>query len=173
MARLRTGLTANLGSLYRSYGGIGSLFASSYFWIAIALTALSWRAVDGTSWANLAQAALPNLAGFSIAAFAILFAILDDRSRTALRAPDPRLDDRSPLLILASSVCHAVIVQIGAFLYSVVYMNKPFPIIEGFECVARTANLVGSAIGVFLVIYAVILVMAAVLSIFKMLELAA
>lgn len=173
MVKLRTGLAANLGSLYSSYGGVKSLFSSSYFWIAAILTALSWRSIGGATWANLAQAALPNLAGFSIAAFAILFAILDDRARLALRAPDPRLGDRSPLLILASSICHAVIVQIGAFLYSVVYTSKPFPIIDGLECAAKTVNLAGSTLGVFLVIYAVLLVMAAVLSIFKMLELAA
>lgn len=114
---------------------------------------------------------LPQLAGFSVAAYALFFAVLDEKTRNALRAPSEKLGGRSPLLILASSISHAVIVQVVAVLSALVYMGKPFPCINHDLC--NIVNLTAGAVGMFLLAYGIVLVIAAVLSIFKILEIEA
>ena len=130
---LGTSLIENIGVMYRNYGGLKSFLRSSYLWLAVVLTMISWRRVDDESWSASAQAILPNLAGFSVAAFAIIFAILDARARRALRAPAPSLGGRSPLLVLVSSVTHSVVVQILALLFAFSFAAKPFPTIAGIR----------------------------------------
>lgn len=166
-----TGFLPNISALYKNYGGLQSLVQSAYFWISVAVSGLCWRFVPDEAWSDLAKDILPQLAGFSVAAYALFFAVLDERSRKALREPAEQLGGRSPLLILASSISHAVIVQIIAVLFALIYSSKPFPTCEA--TFAATANNVFGAVGLFLLIYGVTLVLAAVLSIFKILEIEA
>ncbi len=165
-----TGLRQSLGILYRSYGGFKSLAVSEYFWLAVILTALSWRIGVNEEWTDIARSVLPTLAGFSIAAYALFFAVLDERAREALRAPSAELDNRSPLLILASSISHAVFVQVTALIIAIVFPTKPFPVLNCFIDAASWANYVVSFLGLFLMVYGVVLILAAVLSIFRILE---
>lgn len=170
MDRFGTGLRSNLKLLYESYGGLRSLLRSEYVYLAAVVTALCWRWIAAGEWVPFAQAALPTLAGFSIAAYAVFFAVLDDRARLALRAPAAELGNRSPILILASAVSHTVVVQIVALLVSLVFKSKPFPIMDGWERYAEVVNGIFSFVGGFMTIYGVILVLASVLSIFRILE---
>lgn len=170
MADTGTGLRQSLRLLYRNYGGWHSLVTSEYFWLSLLLSGACWRIGVDEKWADTARSILPTLAGFSIAAYAIFFAVLDERARNALRAPSPDLGDRSPLLILASSISHAVFVQICALLCAVVFPAKPFPYVACFGDWNRAANLLVSFSGLFLTVYGVVLVLAAVLSIFRILE---
>lgn len=172
MSSYGTSLGENLKALYRSHGGPKTLVKSAYFWIAGAISILTWRRATDETWATIAQSILPTLAGFSIASFAILFAILDTRARQALRAPAAQLNNRSPLLVLASSVTHAVLVQVTTLLYSIVFASKPFPVLEGYGGVATVLTLIASAFGLLLLLYAVILVIATALTVFKILEIA-
>jgi hypothetical protein len=110
------------------------------------------------------------LAGFSVAAYALFFAILDEHARDLLRAPAPTLGNRSPLLILASSVSHAVLVQILAVFVSLIYQAKPFPYCAEFESFGHAVNAAVSCAGLFLFVYGILLVVASVLSIFRVLE---
>lgn len=164
-----TGLFSNLRVLYANYGGWGSLITSGYFVVSLAVSALCWRLAADERWAVIAQAILPQLAGFSVAAYALFFAVLDERAREALRAPAESLGNRSPLLVLASAVSHAVVIQIAAVLLAIIYTAKPFTA-SNSDCVSPIVNTVVSALGLFLMIYGCCLVVAAVLSIFRILE---
>ncbi|MCZ4108706.1 hypothetical protein O3U67_11485 [Brevundimonas diminuta] len=166
-----TGFLPNISTLYKNHGGFKSLIRSAYFWISLFVTALCWRFVPGESWPDLAKDILPQLAGFSVAAYALFFAVLDERSRKALREPAEQLGGRSPLLILASSISHAVIVQIVAVLVALVYLSKP--LLTCSDDLAVVVNYSFGSLGLFLLIYGVTLVLAAVLSIFKILEIEA
>ncbi|AVA21358.1 hypothetical protein [Rhizobium sp. NXC24] len=164
-----TGLIENLKIVYESYGRFKSFYRSGYTWVALVFTALSWRtAVDGT-WVQLAFPILPTLAGFSIAAYAVYFSVLSEKERAALQKPDPKLNNRSPLLILASAVSHAVFVQVAGILLAIVFNAKPFPTPTGYADWARYTNVVISLIGLFLTIYGILLILASVLSIFRIL----
>jgi hypothetical protein len=170
MSSFGTSFRDNLRSLYENHGGPKSFVRSAYFWIAVVLVALCWRRVADQSWVAIAQGVLPTLAGFSIASFAILFAILTPAARRALRAPAPELGGRSPLLVLASTVSHAVVVQVTALIFGTVFAAKPFPYILKLDVVAVVVNTISSGFGLFLLLYGIVLVLASVLTIFKILE---
>lgn len=165
-----TGLISTLRLLYSNYGGWRGLFKSSYFYISVAIAALCWRLARDESWVDFAKVTLPVLAGFSVAAYAIFFAILDEKARVALLAPEPTLGNKSPLLVLASSISHAVVVQVLGLICALVYSAKPFPVVEGLSDWAVRVDYVLSSIGLFITAYALVLVVASILSIFRILE---
>ncbi|HBF30010.1 hypothetical protein [Rhizobium sp.] len=165
-----SGLLKNLFLIYESYGWIRSFIASGYTWMSVVFTCLAWRKAIEGNWADTALAILPTLAGFSIAAYAVYFSVLSDKERTALLAPDETLGGRSPLLILASSVSHTVFIQVIAILLAIVFQSKPFPTLEGFEKWAKIINNSISFGGLFLTVYGITLVLAAVFSIFRILH---
>jgi hypothetical protein len=133
------------------------------------LTALCWPSVISESWKNAAMGSLPTLAGFSIAAYAILFAVLDERSRRALASPEPDLENRSPLLVIVGIVTHAVITQIVTLLYAFCFDQKPLPML--FSTIdSKVVNMLFSAVGLFLFIYSVTLILASILTLFRVLE---
>ena len=172
MSEFSTGLRDSLASLYKSHGGWKSILASGYFWLAVVVSVLCWRTIAIGDWTSFAQSALPTLAGFSIAAFAIIFAVLSEGERKALSLPDERLGGRSPFLILTSAIGHAMVVQLFALLYSLIFASKPVPNILSCLDVDKI-NIAFSAIGFLLVIYGIVLILASVLSIYKILEIKA
>lgn len=172
MSEFSTGLWGSLVSLYKSHGGWRSILVSGYFWLAVIVTAFCWPMIVDGDWMPFAQSALPTLAGFSIAAFAIIFAVLSERERKALSLPDDRLGGRSPFLILISAVGHAMVVQISALLFSLAFEAKPLPnLLVNID--DHFVNIGFSAFGFLLTIYGVILILASVLSIFRVLEIKA
>jgi hypothetical protein len=137
------------------------------------LSAICWRYATSDAWAELAKSVLPTLAGFSIAAYAVFFAVLDERTRDALRAPSDKLGGRSPLLILASAVSHGVVVQIFAMLIAIVYLSKPIPYSLYYSKHIEISNTIFSAFGLFWTVYGISLVVASVLSIYRVLDIRA
>lgn len=170
MDKSGTGLRSSLKLLYSSYGGWRALVRSEYVYVAAVVTGLCWRWILSGEWVVFAQAALPTLAGFSIAAYAVFFAVLDEKARLALKAPASALGGRSPILILASAVSHTVVVQLAALLFSLVFKSRPFPMLPGWEQAADVTNVLAAFFGAFLTVYGVTLVLASVLSIFRILE---
>lgn len=169
MTAFKTGMIRSLRLVYKNHGGIPGVLRSGYFWISIVIAVFSWTSVRSESWKTVAMSSLPTLAGFSVAAYAILFAVLDERARKALSAPDPALQNRSPLLMIVSSVTHAVIVQIITLIYAFCFEQKSLPMLT--NCVKSSeVNLVFSSLGLFMFIYSVTLVLASVLSIFTILD---
>ena len=173
MSDIKTNLFGNLRSLYQSYGGIRGVLRSAYFQIALVLTLICWRLPLTEQWATLSQSMLPTLAGFTIAAFAILFAVLDEKSRRSLMAPEQTLQGRSPFLMLGSSIAHAVVIQMVTVIYSVLYTSKPIPTPQCLDTAAAAVNYVLGLVGTLGLMYSLCLVPAAILSIFKIMELRA
>ncbi|CUX14815.1 hypothetical protein O9X90_14845 [Agrobacterium leguminum] len=168
-----TGFFENLKLVYHSYGGWRSFVSSAYTWIAIVVTTLTWpKAVDG-KWVETTLQVLPTLAGFSIAAYAVYFSVLSERDREALLEPEPTMGDRSPFLVLVSGISHAVFVQICGILAAIIFAAKPFPTPAGFAEFAKGVNIALSLAGMFLSSYGIILIIAAVFSIFKVLHIKA
>jgi hypothetical protein len=170
VAKPATGLISNLRILYQSYGGVAGLLKSEYFYVALLFTGVCWRLATTDAWADLAKSVLPTLSGFSIAAYAIFFAVLDESTRGALRAPSPALGDRSPLLIIASAISHAVVVQIAGLMLAIVFSAKPLPTLPSMSRFALLSNAAFSSIGLFITIYGIVLILASILSIFRILE---
>ena len=154
------------------------MLRSSYFYISIVLSAVCWPIWLSGDWADIAQAVLPNLTGFSIAAFAILFSILSKDQIELLRTPAASLNDRSPLLVLASTIGHAVVVQASAILIAICYRPSSYSEVAAWfttrrklvEQILKIVDIGISSLGLFFCIYSIILVVAAVTTIFRLLE---
>ena len=72
---------------FRAYGGWDAIFRSPLFLVAVVVTTLgygNWWSSD--KWAATSQALIPNLLGFSLGTYAILFSLMTGRLKRALRA---------------------------------------------------------------------------------------
>jgi hypothetical protein len=180
VSKLGSGFSENIKLVYQSYGGPMSILCSAYFWCAVFLTALSSRFALEYSWAEKTLNIMPSLAGFSIAAFAIYFAVIDPALQQALLKPAEELGGRSPLLVLASTVVHAVFVQMSAMIYAFVFISNPLTFFASlFDfCDARLAlvdfyhwaSIAASFLGLFISIYGLVLVLGATLSMFRIIS---
>jgi preprotein translocase subunit SecE len=124
---------------------------------------------------------MPSLTGFTIAAFAIIFAILDEKMLHALTISDDF--GGSPMAKIAAAIGHAVLIQVTALILAIAFktvnleefieltaseMNKICWPSSTFLVSANWIKNIGSALGLFCTYYGVMLVLAAVLSIFRM-----
>ncbi|WP_276912664.1 hypothetical protein [Hyphomonas atlantica] len=161
-----------MNDVYSAVGGIRAIMFSSYFGLAVALAASSWRSIivenDVERWTSTVLAIFPSLAGFSIAAFALLFALLDEHTKRILSKPSDRFNGKSPLIMVVGILTHALIIQIITILYALVYQERPLP---DFWGVGETTNRALAFLGVWLLFYGILLMIAVVLTIFKMVEL--
>ena len=180
MSKKASGVFENLRLVYSSYGGLNALVRSEYFWVALIVTTLCSRFALEYSWASYTLSIMPSLAGFSVAAFAIYFSVIDPEMQKALKKPSIDLNNRSPLLVIASSVVHAVFVQIIAMLYAFVFLAKPAQLFLEIIPTTMKASIpsilitwlpvFSSFLGLFLSIYGMILVVAATLSMFRVVD---
>lgn len=168
--RIKALIPQNIREVYFEYGGVMALLKSAYFWVAVFLTACCWRILltGGDDWTNIAISISPTLAGFSLAMFALMFAILDPVTRSLLRAPSKELGGRSPLLSVAAKIIHAVLVQLSSIVMAIIYLAKPISLPEDYLGFIFWGNLIFSFSGLLLVIYGIMLVFAAVLSVFTL-----
>lgn len=171
----KTALIDNLGTLYRTHGGWRSLLQSAYFWLAVVFACLSWRFVWETpeAWTSNSVSIGPALTGFSIASFAVMFAIMDEKTRSLLLEKESEETSGSPLLELFAIVTHTIVVQVLSLIFAILFIAKPFPTIEHLEQLARFINVVAASVGVLLFYYGLTLVLSVALAIFKLFEIIA
>lgn len=165
----------NLGLLYREYGGIWSALRSGYLRCAVLGTFIAAFGKIDFEWSDVTTSVMPSITGFTIAAFALIFAVLSPEQIKLLYPSEN--DEKSPLLGIMSSIVHAVVVQAlslilasmvkftdwsGTFIYKIIIS---FPCLNNIICFLHKTIAV---LGIFLTIYGLILVLAAVLSIFRM-----
>lgn len=171
----------NLRLLYRFYGGIRGVLSSAYFWVSLSLS-IGLGVLSGFGpWYDIAHSTLPSLAGFSIAAFAIIFVVLKPEQISALLSSKGE-GDKPPLLSVASVICHAILIQVFTILLAgiVISVNQG-EIIElscGTEPIDICWKLFAAGkflldfLGSFLLFYSWLLVLAAALSVLRMMALA-
>jgi hypothetical protein len=168
-----TDIFGGLRDVYQQYGGVRSIFSSQYFLLAfILLLPLSGAAIK-ISWLPNAIDMLPTLASFSLAAFALLFAILGDEARGILSTPSETLGGRVPLLVLSSGIAHSVVIQVFALIFAMSLQARFLP--NPFESIVSTKvlNTAFSYIGLFIYIYGILLVLANMLTVFKLMKIVA
>ncbi|SMX34387.1 hypothetical protein [Actibacterium lipolyticum] len=171
----------NLRKLYVHYGGMKAIVKSSYFWVSVLLAVLSYQSIASYEWTDKAVSVMPSLTGFTIAAFAIIFAILDPEMLRKLVAADDQ--GRSPIAEIAASIGHAVFIQVSAMIIAIssklvdlntaVITAADWICSKGyspkiFVCAIDWLAFSFSAIGLFFTYYGVMLVLAAILSIVRM-----
>ena len=163
-----------LRAIYKVYGGPLGLLRSSYFWFSVVLFLLSYNAAIKGTWEDLALSILPSLTGFSIASFAIVFAVLRPEQVSALLKK--KAGEEAPLLRLFSSITHAILIQVSGVL--IAYVRKLSDLSEfadwlvceqaSFDRIIQLIDRSSSAFGLFLSIYGITLLFSIALIIFQM-----
>ena len=166
----------NLKILYKAYGGFGAILRSLYFWISVLLCAVSYFFMVDLGWENLSISIMPSMIGFTVAAFALMFAILDQRA-FGLLLPRGK-DGNSPIITIASNITHAVSIQVLSLLIALSRsLISHASIVSRFKMCNFDINYYidyGSSalsiIGLFMTYYGLLLVVATILSIFRILS---
>lgn len=163
----------NLKLLYFEYGGIKTVLRSGYFRCAMLATLLALFGGVDAEWSSITIAVMPSITGFTIAAFALIFAVLGPE-QIKLLAPRAK-DGKSPLLGIASAIAHAVIVQASSLILASLYGLSNFDSMRKYDLNCLNINIIVdfiskiiSSIGIFITFYGIFLVMASVLFVFRM-----
>ena len=103
---------SRLQRYFHAYGGWPAIFGSPLFLVASIVCILgygNWWSVD--TWSAVTQSLIPNLLGFSLGTYAILFSLMTGRLKRALRAVK---NDRqvSYLDEINATFLHFILVQV-------------------------------------------------------------
>ena len=160
---------------FQAYGGWRAIFGSPLFIFSVLVTALSYSRWLSGDWAVSSVGLLPNLLGFSLGTYAILFSLITARVKDAMRAVK---DDRriSTLEQVNATFFHFIFVQVIALLWALASegtalfdlaqaLSPRWPRISEVFDVLRVC---GAAIGFLLLVYSVTLMVGAALAIYRL-----
>jgi hypothetical protein len=156
------------GRYWTLYGGGKALFSSIYFLLAVVFTALNYWAWSKPHWWDVVISTIPTLLGFTLAGLAVFLSMDSGFSRSI--AGKSARKKASPFMALVTSFVHFIVIQVFAFVYALT--AKSFYIrVDGLpEIYYRLLpifNLIGGALGYFLFLYAIFLVLGATFAIFR------
>jgi hypothetical protein len=160
---------------FNAYGGWSAVFGSPLFMLAAIVTGLNYSQWLQENWVDTTIALIPSLLGFSLGTYAILFSLINNRLKGALRAKKNE-QGISLLEVVNASFFHFIFVQVLALMWAFVYSGSSLydltkllstsyssahPIFEGL----KTA---GSFVGYLLLIYSFLLIIAASLVVYRL-----
>lgn len=154
---------------WEEYGGWPGLMTSKYFWAAFCLTLVMFPFWWSQPWYDTSISVLPNLLGFSLAAYAILLSISDSPVKAAMVKSGASL-------VISATFAHFILVQALALVVALAakalypqsgpladYLKEHVTAGTVVEALGRAHG----AFGVFMLVYAVLLTVAAGLGIFR------
>ncbi len=167
---------SRLKRYFCAYGGWRAIACSPLFVLAVVLTGLGYSNwIDDNRWSDLSQSLIPNLLGFSLGTYAILFSLMTGRLKRALKAVKNEqgvtfLDE------INATFFHFIIVQVVALLWAFLYQGsaladltqvaKPY-----WSCAPtafRLAQAAGGAAGYALLVYSISLIVASALAVYRL-----
>lgn len=162
---------------WQSYGGWSTLIRSPYFHAAVVLTAITTHTWTEKEWWSQVLSILPSLLGFTIGGFTLFLAVGSDKFRTLLSAKDPG-ESASMMEMISASYVHFIVVQTLAIVCAIVAAATYFPppdfLLSAIEAVGlpgvRTITilrLIGWGFSYLVFLYAIALVVAACMAIFR------
>ncbi|MDB5688092.1 MAG: putative rane protein [Rhizorhabdus sp.] len=170
------GMWKSISRYWQDYGGWRDFCSSPLFHFSIICATVSYSVWMKPEWNDLPLSLLPNLLGFSLGAYALIFSLADERLLAALNVPTT---DGSPtkLRMINATFLHFILVQTIAIIFAL--MNKSTFLIDlsgiifGGNIGFRNnidVFLSGSAgfIGYFLTVYAVALLIGAALAAYRL-----
>lgn len=146
-------LDKEISHYWEAYGGLRAIRRSPYLWLAFAITLWTQSLAPNWKWHATAISVLPNLLGFSLGGYAMMLALGNSKFQDTIRGEDPP-GETSPYMKISATMAHFVLIQLASLIYSIIY--------ESIEI----QNLAFSAIGCWLLHYALLLGIAATMSIF-------
>ena len=162
----QTSLRANAREVFTDYGGWRTLLSSGYFRLSVFLAVGLWRLFGEGKWAEFTVGIIPVVLGLTLAGAAILTTIGGDAFRERLAQLEGSGGQEAPILELLSNFIFAMMVQLSALMFALLFQAKPFEAswlaIFGLdESVAEWVNFTAGAIGSVLLLYGILLILGA------------
>ena len=164
-----------IGRYFDAYGRWRAIFLSPLFLLSVAIASVSYGNWISDKWSALAQSLIPNLLGFSLGTYAILFSLMTSRLKRALKAVK---NDQGTTYLdeINATFFHFIFVQVIALLWAFLYSGTAlFDLTNALQpCwsyaprVFRTLQMVGGLVGLVLLIYSIALIIAAALAVYRL-----
>jgi hypothetical protein len=159
----------------RDYGGWAAIVQSPFLWISVVLSAVSYNAWISGAWASSTLSIIPNLLGFSLGTYALLFSLMSNRLKLALRAIKNSngisyLNEINSTFLYFISV--QILVLIWAFLYQQTLLFDMFKLFGVCRIASNPLfympSFIGGYLGTVALIYSFLLVIASSLAIYRL-----
>lgn len=105
---------------FAEYGGWNSVFASKYFYAAVAVSGLGYWYFQQPKWWDLVTSVVPGLVGFAIAGVAIFVSLGSDALRSIIAGKEAGSTATSPFIAFMSMFTHFIMVQLIALVLALV-----------------------------------------------------
>lgn len=169
------GLWGALSRYWADYGGWRDFFLSPLLHFSVLISGVSYSAWLEPEWIDLPLSLLPNLLGFSLGAYALIFSLADERLLAALNAPTA--DGRpTNLRMINATFLHFILIQTAAVVFALI--NKSTLLIDlvgmapadesQIDTVQVLLRASAGATGHFLTVYAVVLLIGAALAAYRL-----
>lgn len=157
-----------------AYGGWAAVFGSPLFFIAVVISIVNYRNWVDDHWSSLTQSLLPNLLGFTLGTYAILFSLMTNRLKRALRAIK-NTKGVSYLDEINATFLHFITIQVVAILWSMLYRSTLVYDILSFNAAIEPLEMpgfnflhaAGGLLGFILLSYSVCLIVGAALAVYR------
>jgi hypothetical protein len=160
---------------FRAYGGWTAVVLSPFFLFSLVVSGLSYSVWSKPSWVSTAQSLLPNLLGFSLGTYSILFSLLTNRVRSAMKR---MINERgiSRLEETNATFFHFIFVQVIALAWSFIFSGSALAdllTLAGKSWPGALSLLwwltgIGAYLGYTLLIYSFVLILGAALSVYRL-----
>lgn len=159
---------------FRHYGGWRAVFCSPFFAFSIFCSFVSYGNWGNVKWVELTYQVIPNMLGFSLGTYALLFSLMGNSVKNALKSIR---NNNNVLYIdeLNATFLHFIFMQILAFFWAYLYSQSVISDVNGFllhrfRCVwdfMPFLRVLGSAIGIAILTYAISLSVASSLAVYR------
>lgn len=169
------GFYLSIARYFRYYGGWSSLLSSPLFLFSLLVTFLSYDNWINPIWVSKSETLIPSLLGFSLGTYAILFSLMTGRLKNALKKAKRKDTDISYLDEINATFFHFIFVQVICLTWTILFNG--ISLLEICEWVGIEKSYVidthfwlrriASFIGLFLVVYSIVLTLASALMVFR------
>jgi hypothetical protein len=164
----------NLRRYFADYGGWRGLWLSPFLHFGVLVSALSYPTWMSSKWADVVTGIIPNLLGFSLGTYALLFSLMSNRMKQALKhlknkAGTPYLDEINAtffhfILIQTISLSWAILMRSSVVYDLARYLAAP----SCFMHIIEWGNTAAGFIGFTLLCYSLLLVIASSLAVYRL-----
>lgn len=157
---------------WHAYGGVKSLVKSVYFWGALVLTAVLYPLWSTGGWWNDVLSIMPSLLGFSLGGYAMWTAVGDDDFRRLISGPE-KDGSPSPYMKMNAAFVHFIVLQFVSIVLALIAKAYDFEVPPEYFLRRLFGQwfydvcLLGSFIGYFVFVYALLTALAATFAVFR------
>ncbi len=175
MFKQSTPFVRHLRRYFAAYGGWAAVFASPFFMVALVVASISYSSWMHKDWTETSKSLIPNLLGFSLGTYSIIFSLVTSRIKRAMKASlGP--SGASRLEEVNATFFHFILVQVTALLWAFVYQGTLITDILTLAShrysaaipVLHSLRFIGSFVGYLLLIYSFLLILGAALAVYRL-----